>query len=106
MFSLGGRSMHPHQQKAIHDSEKTLEILKTRVRLDFTLDDVRNTLGCFRAVAYQAKIDDEPYLDSDALALKSRLESLYKRLLLRATKEEEQRHEGKGPSRLVNHATA
>ena len=98
--------MHPHQQKAIRDSEKKLETLEKRVRLDFTFNDVRIILGCFRAVAYQGKIDDEPYLDSDALALKARLESLYKRLLLRATKEEEQRHEGKGTSRAVNHATA
>ena len=65
------------------DVEKKLETLKDRTRLDLSLNDIRILLGCFNAVAYQAKIDDEPYLDSDALDLKSRLESAYKNLLKR-----------------------
>jgi len=63
------------------DLEKKLEVLKKRTRLDFSLNDVRIILGCFNAVAYQAEIDDEPYLDPDALELKARLESHYAKLL-------------------------
>ena len=63
------------------EAEKKLEILKKRTRLDLSLNDVRIIVGCFNAVAYQAKIDDEPYLDPDALELKKRLESLYAKLL-------------------------
>lgn len=63
------------------DLEKKLEILKKRARLDISLNDIRIIVGCFKAVAYQAEIDDEPYLDPDALELKTRLESLYTKLL-------------------------
>lgn len=62
-------------------SEKKLEILKKKTSLDLTLNDIRIIVGCFRAVAYQAEIDDEPYLDPDAIELKSRLELLYDKLL-------------------------
>ena len=64
------------------DAEKKLEILKKRTRLDLSLNDIRIIVGCFNAVAYQAEIDDEPYLDPDALELKTKLESLYTKLLL------------------------
>jgi hypothetical protein len=63
------------------DAEKKLETLKKRTRIDLSLNDIRIIVGCFKAVAYQAEIDDEPYLDPDALELKSRLESLYEKLL-------------------------
>ena len=63
------------------DAEQKLEVLKKKTQLGLTLNDIRIIVGCFRAVAYQARIDDEPYLDSDALALKARLESLYAKLL-------------------------
>jgi hypothetical protein len=63
------------------DAEKNLEILKRRTRLDLSLNDIRIIVGCFNALAYQAEIDDEPYLDPDALALKTKLESLYAKLL-------------------------
>jgi hypothetical protein len=63
------------------DAEKKIEILKKKARLDLTLNDIRIILGCFRAVAYQEEIDDEPYLDGDAIALKDRLELLYAKLL-------------------------
>jgi hypothetical protein len=63
------------------ESEKNLEILKERTRLDLSINEIRIIVGCLNAVAYQAEIDDEPYLDHDALKLKSRLESLYGRLL-------------------------
>jgi hypothetical protein len=65
----------------VTDSEKKLEILKKQTSLDLSLNDLRIIVGCFRAVAYQAKRDDEPYLDPDALELKSRLEALYSKLL-------------------------
>lgn len=68
-------------------TDKVLETLKTRTRLELSLDDIRIMVGCMKAVAYQSEIDDEPYLDSDALALKERLESLYRDLLLRAEKD-------------------
>jgi hypothetical protein len=65
----------------VTDSEKKLEILKKKTSLDLSLNELRMIIGCFRAVAYQAKIDDEPYLDLEALELKSRLEALYSKLL-------------------------
>ena len=62
---------------------KGLELLDTRVNLDLSLDDLRMVLNCFRAVEYQMKLDDEPYLDSDAFALKKRLENEYRLSLTR-----------------------
>lgn len=62
-------------------AEKKLEILKKRTRLELSLNDIRIIVGCFNAVAYQAQIDDEPYLDPDAFELKKKLETLYARLL-------------------------
>lgn len=63
------------------DSAKKLHILKKKTYLDLNLNDIRIIVGCFRAVAYQAEVDGEPYLDPDALELKSRMESLYEKLL-------------------------
>ena len=63
------------------DSEKKLEILKKRARLDLSLNDVRILVGCLKALAYQSEIDNEVYLDVDALELKARLESLYDKLV-------------------------
>jgi hypothetical protein len=63
------------------DAESKLEILKKRARLDLSVNDIRIILGCFRAVAYQSEIDDESYLDQDAVELKKKLESLYLKLL-------------------------
>lgn len=62
-------------------AEQKLEALKRKTHLDLTLDEIRIILGCFRAVEYQAELDNEPYLDAGALALKAKLESLYARLL-------------------------
>jgi hypothetical protein len=62
-------------------SEEKLKILKKKTRLDLSLNDVRIIVGCFRAVAYQEEVDGESYLDPDGRALKSRLESLYEKLL-------------------------
>jgi hypothetical protein len=98
--------MERHRPK--HDPGKDLEILKKRTRLELSVNDVRIIVGCFRAVAYQSEIDDEPYLDPDGLALKSRLESLYAKLLLRATRDKA-RGRGKRPAtspRIVSPAIA
>ena len=63
------------------DAENKLEILKNRTRIDLSINDMRIIVGCFNAMAYQGELDNEPYLDSDALCLKSKLETLYKKLL-------------------------
>jgi hypothetical protein len=63
------------------EAEKKLEILKKPVRLDLSMNDLRILVGCFRAVAYFMKLDDEPYLDTDALDLQQRLEHKYEELL-------------------------
>ena len=63
------------------DLEKKLDVLKTGKTLHLSLNDIRIIVGCFRAVAYQEEIDGEQYLDADALALKARLESVYRRSL-------------------------
>lgn len=56
-----------------------LEILKRRVRLDLSVNDLRIIVGCFLGIAYQMKTDDEAYLDVDGVELKKRLESLYEK---------------------------
>jgi len=48
------------------------------VELDLSVNDLRIIVGCFSAVAYQAALDDEPYLDPDGVRLKERLEGLYR----------------------------
>jgi hypothetical protein len=63
------------------DAEKKLEFLRKKARVDLSVNDVRIILGCFRALAYQGEIDDEPYLDHEALELKMKLESIYLKLL-------------------------
>jgi hypothetical protein len=63
------------------DEEKKLESLKNRTQLDLSVNELRILLGCFNAVEYQAEVDNEPYLDSDALDLRNRIESLYEKLL-------------------------
>jgi hypothetical protein len=65
----------------VQESEEKLEILSERTSIDLSLNDIRILAGCLNAMAYQAEIDDEPYLDPDALELKKRLESLYVKLL-------------------------
>jgi hypothetical protein len=58
-----------------------LGMLTEPVHLNLSLNDLRMIVGCFRAVVYQATVDDEPYLDPDAIALKRRLELQYRKLL-------------------------
>jgi hypothetical protein len=67
--------------RQVLDPAKKLDVLKRRTFLDLSINDIRMIVGCFRAVAYQAELDGAPYLDADALELKSRLESEYERLL-------------------------
>jgi hypothetical protein len=95
------------RRRPTHDPDQDLEILKKRTRLDLSLNEVRIVVGCLEALAYQAEIDDEPYLDPDALALKARLESLYAMLLLTATKDKARGKKKRPPtsSRSVGRAT-
>jgi hypothetical protein len=58
-------------------TENYMDILDTPVSLPFNLNDLRIIVGCFKAVAYQATLDDEPYLDADAIALMKRLAAQY-----------------------------
>ncbi len=58
-----------------------LEVLNSPVHLEIRLDELRMILNCFRAVEYQMAMDDEPYLDDDALDLKRRLERAYVKLV-------------------------
>jgi hypothetical protein len=61
-----------------------LEVLARPVRLDLSLNDLRILVGCFRAIAYRAEVDDEPYLDPDAIELMRRLELQYGAILKEA----------------------
>jgi hypothetical protein len=65
--------------KEIEDSKPgaSLDVLKTRISLDLSVNDLRIIVGCFRGIACQMKADDEPFLDVDGVKLKERLESLY-----------------------------
>lgn len=63
------------------ESEKKLEILSKPLQLALSVNDLRILVGCFRAVAYLMKMDDEPYLDADALELQQKLERKYGGLL-------------------------
>jgi hypothetical protein len=69
------------QQASVMESVSKLELLETRIKLNLSLDDLRIIIGCLRAIEYQMKIDDEPYLDTNGLALKSKLETFYKAML-------------------------
>jgi hypothetical protein len=62
-------------------TEMPLGVLDTPVTLGLKLNDLRIIVSCFRAVSYRMEQDDEPYLDSEAFALKARLELLYRDLL-------------------------
>ncbi len=60
------------------DIEKNLEALDRRVKLSLSANELRVLVCCLRAIEYQMVADDEQYLDRDGLALKAKLESLYK----------------------------
>lgn len=63
------------------ECEQKLALLHKRLRLDLTVNELRIMVGCLKAVEYLMRIDDEPYLDADALELKQRLERRYADLL-------------------------
>ena len=64
-------------------ADRKLDLLDTRVKLNMSLNDLRLVVNCFKALEYQAKIDNESYLDNEALWLKQRLEGTYKTSLAR-----------------------
>ena len=64
-------------------AERKLDLLDARVKLNMSINDLRLVVNCFRALDYQGKVDNEAYLDGDALSLKQRLESTYKTSLAR-----------------------
>ena len=66
----------------VRNPEQQLQLLDTRVQLDLSLDDLRMICSSFRAVEYQMKLDDEPYLNVNALSLKGKLEAKYRSILL------------------------
>jgi hypothetical protein len=63
------------------EPEEKLDILHRTLLLDLRMNELRIMVGCLRAVSYLMAVDDEPYLDSDALALQEKLEQKYSRLL-------------------------
>jgi hypothetical protein len=58
-------------------AEEKLELLDTRIKLNLSLNDLRLIVNCFRAIEYQMKLDDEPYLDEEGLYLAERLKATY-----------------------------
>jgi hypothetical protein len=64
-------------------TETPSEILDIPVTLGLKLNDLRIIVNCFRAISYMMEQDDEAYLDSEAVALKARLELVYRDLLER-----------------------
>ena len=64
-------------------AERKLDLLDARVKLNMSINDLRLVVNCFRAMEYQMKVDDEAYLDTEALSLKQRLEGTYKTSLAR-----------------------
>jgi hypothetical protein len=63
------------QNAGFFEMERTL---KKPIGLDLSVNDLRIIVGCFSALAYWARIDDEAYLDPDGWKLKERLEGLYR----------------------------
>ena len=62
---------------------RKLDLLDTRVKLNISLNDLRLVVNCFKALDYQGRVDNESYLNSEALWLKQRLEGTYKTSLAR-----------------------
>lgn len=69
-----------HQTMAV---DNRVDLLDARVSLNVSLNDLRILANCFRALEYQGRVDDEAYLDVDALALKGRVDSAYRASLQR-----------------------
>jgi len=64
-------------------ADRRLDLLAARVKLNISLNDLRLVVNCFKALDYQGKVDNEDYLDGEALSLKQRLEGTYKTSLAR-----------------------
>jgi len=62
---------------------RKLDLLDARVKLNISINDLRMVINCFKALEYQGKVDNESYLDNEALFLKQRLEGTYKTSLAR-----------------------
>jgi len=62
-------------------AEGDMAMLREPVQLDLSLNDLRLVVNCMKAVEYQGKVDNEPYLDEEALGLKKRLEGTYERTI-------------------------
>ena len=71
------------QMQSTMAAERKLDLLDARVKLNISINDLRIVVNCFRALEYQMKVDNEAYLDSEALSLKQRLEGTYKTSLAR-----------------------
>jgi hypothetical protein len=69
-----------HQTMAV---DNRVDLLEARLSVNMSLNDLRILVNCLRALDYQGRVDDEAYLDDDALALKGRLESAYRTSLRR-----------------------
>ena len=64
-------------------ADRRLDLLAARVKLNISLNDLRLVVNCFKALDYQGRVDNEDYLDGEALSLKQRLEGTYKTSLAR-----------------------
>jgi len=53
---------------------KGLEVLNEEVLLSISGDELRIIIGCLKALAYQAEVEDEPYIDADGRALQRKME--------------------------------
>jgi hypothetical protein len=71
------------EMQTLMTAERKLDLLDARVKLNMSINDLRMVVNSFRALEYQGKVDNERYLDTDALSLKQRLESTYKTSLAR-----------------------
>jgi hypothetical protein len=73
------------------NAKRDTAILREPIGLDINLNDLRMMVNCMKAVEYQMSIDDETYLDDDALSLKKRLEATYERTLVKLTNHKDPR---------------
>jgi hypothetical protein len=65
----------------VADLTRIVDVLKEPVELHLNLNDLRIIVGCFRAIAYLAETEGEPYLDAESIELHARLEEVYRKKL-------------------------
>lgn len=63
-----------HQTMAV---DNRVDLMDARLNVNVSLNDLRILVNCLRALDYQGRVEDEAYLDEDALSLKGRLEAAY-----------------------------